>query len=321
MAENSPRLTFRELFQQYDQEEPEYVPLTNDLLFHKVFTGNREALACLLCSLLDLKREEVQSVEVLSPAQYGEAANSRQTILDLRVRLNENRFILVEVQVKRFPAWTNRTLVYTCRQIAEQVKGKDFDYDSLPQVVQISIMCHTLFPDHKRFYTEYSLKDETGYEFSDRMKFLVMDLTAIEMATEKDRKQGLVEWAKAFSAETWDEVEKVDTPGIQEVKEYMTFIMSQPTERDRIIERQFAIWDHNTLVKDAERRGLQQGIEKGEKLGIEKGEKLGEQRANAIRDEVDKERVRRMRLKGMDPEAIAGLMALSIETVHQWLEE
>ena len=52
----------------------------------------------------------------------------------------------------------------------------------------------------------------------------------------------------------------------------MTFIMSQPTERDKIFARQMAIWDHNSLISDAEQRGLAQGIEQGRQEGLQEGE-------------------------------------------------
>ena len=55
----------------------------------------------------------------------------------MKVHLNDQKYILVEMQVRKFENWTNRTVVYTCRQVADQANG-DFDYGKLEPVVQIS---------------------------------------------------------------------------------------------------------------------------------------------------------------------------------------
>ena len=75
-------------------------------------------------------------------------------------------------------------------------------------VIQISIMDHSLFPDHKKFFNEYIPRDKEGYPYTDKLKFLVMDLTQIEEASQEQKDQGLVEWAKAFRANSWEEVNR-----------------------------------------------------------------------------------------------------------------
>lgn len=50
-------------------QEPEYVALTNDLLFHMVFTMNELALKSLLSSLLSMPEEQIQKIEILNPMQ------------------------------------------------------------------------------------------------------------------------------------------------------------------------------------------------------------------------------------------------------------
>ena len=182
-----------------------------------------------------------------------------------------------------------------------------------------------------------------------------MDLTARELATERDKKQGLVEWGKAFSATTWEEVERVQAPGIQEVKKAMTFIMSQPTERERVFARQMAVWDMNTLLQDAERRGadqervkaeeaMQQEKKKAEKAVLQEKKKAEEavlqEKKKAEKAILEKKKaeeavfqekkkaedqqkmiVQRMHDRGAVPEEIAAIMNQDLNTVKQWLLE
>ena len=177
------------------EQSLEYIPLKNDFLFHMVFTRNQAALRSLLSALLGVPEVQIQQIQVLNPMQYSELNHSKLTVLDLKLHLSSGSYVLVELQVRRFSHWTNRTLVYTARQLADQVQG-DFEYDKLEPVILISIMDHTLFPEHRRFFSKYLLKDEEGWVYTDKLRFYVLDLTQIETATEEQKQQGLVEWAR-----------------------------------------------------------------------------------------------------------------------------
>ena len=243
-------------------QELEYVALTNDLLFHMVFTMNELALRSLLSSLLSMSEDQIQKIEILNPMQYNESFDTKLTVLDLKLHLNDNRFVLVEMQVRRFDYWTNRTLLYACRSIVEQSRGEGFKYDDLQSVIQIAIMDHTLFPDHKRFFTKYELQDNEGYAFSDKLQFYVLDLKAIDEAEEHEKENGLVDWAEAFSAKDWKTVGQIDNPGVKEAQKTMEVIMSEPTQRQLIIERKTALLDRQAELDSAEKKVRQEIYER-----------------------------------------------------------
>ena len=224
-----------------------YVSLTNDLLFHMVFTRNAEALKGLLSTLLNIPEADILRVEVLNPMQYSEVVDSKLTVLDLKVHMNDNTFVHVEMQVRKFEHWTNRTVGYACRQIADQIHG-DYDYSKLEPVIQISIMDYSLFPDHKRFFKGYYPQDDEGYPYTDKLQFFVMDLTQISQASQEQKDQGLVEWANAFKATSWEEVNQIQNSGVKEAAKTMQLIMSNPTEREMIRMRQDAQSDWTTTV-------------------------------------------------------------------------
>ena len=185
------------------EQELEYESLMNDVLFHMVFANNEKALRGLVSCLLNIPEADMGKIDVLNPMQYMDAKSSKLTVLDLRVHMADGRFVNIEMQVRRFEYWTNRSVVYSCRQITEQSNAEGFQYDSLEPVIQVAIMNHTLFEDHKRFFTRYQLQDNEGYPYSDKIQFYVMDLKAMDGATEEEKHQGLLEWAEAFSAKNW----------------------------------------------------------------------------------------------------------------------
>ena len=240
----------------------EYVSLKNDLLFHMVFTRNPLALKGLLSALLDIPESRFERVDVLNPMQYSEANDSKLTILDLKVHLNDNSFVLVEIQVRKFNYWTNRTLIYAARAISDQFEANS-NYKGLEPVIQISIMDYSLFPDHKKFFTKYVPRDEDGYVYTDKLRFYVLDLTQIGNAAAGQKDQGLVKWANAFKAKSWDEVNNLKDSGIKEAAKTMQLIMANPTEREWIRMRRDAEIDWRTQINAAESKGMAQGMAQG----------------------------------------------------------
>ena len=238
------------------ENQTAFVELTNDLLFHMVFTKNEKALKGLLSSLLDIPEAEILTVDVLNPMQYNESIDTKQTILDLKLHLNSNRYVLVEMQVREFDYWTNRILIYGCRQINDQT-SKKYAYRDLQPVVQISIMKYPLFTKHKRFYTEYKIQDKEGQALTDMLSFRVLDLSSIpdDQSTEKEQNKGLVDWANAFTAPDWVTLQQIDNPSVKEAGKTMELIMKNPTERQLIWDRQMALWDYDSQLDSAERRG------------------------------------------------------------------
>ncbi|MBQ8162405.1 MAG: Rpn family recombination-promoting nuclease/putative transposase [Clostridia bacterium] len=256
----------------------DYVNLTNDLMFHMVFTKNKKALKGLLSCLLKIPKEEILDIVILNPIQYNESINTKTTILDLKLYLNNNRYVLVEMQVRDFEYWTNRILIYGCRQINDQANGTNA-YMTLEPVIQISIMKHSLFPARKRFYSEYRIQDNEGQVLTDKLSFAVLDLSSIPDAkTVKPEEKELVDWANAFIAPDWKTLMTIDNESVKEAVRTMEMIMKNPAERQLIWDHQMALWDFESQMDSAERRGKEQGIAIGEARGKEQGIAIGEAR-------------------------------------------
>ena len=134
--------------------------------------------------------------------------------------------------------------------------------DGLQSVIQIAIMDYTLFPEHRRFFTKYVLQDDEVYRFSDKLQFYVMDLTAKEDAEEDEKANGLVDWAEAFTAKSWEKVGQIDNPSVKEAQKTMEVIMSEPTQRQLIIDRKTALLDRQAELDDAKRKGQQEAYER-----------------------------------------------------------
>ena len=194
------------IFDDVPTSGPLVVPMTNDYLFRAMLQRNEKILRGLLCSLLSLKQEQIQSVHIENPIELGESIDDKSFILDILVVLNDNSLINLEMQVVNEHNWIERSLSYLCRTFDNLCK-KD-GYLKVMPVHQIGILNFELFSDNPEFYGEYGfINRRTHRVYSDKIKLSVLDLTQIDRATEKDKENELDYWAKLFKSRTWEELQ------------------------------------------------------------------------------------------------------------------
>ena len=180
--------------------------MTNDVLFHLLFETNPTALRGLICSLLNLEDCDIHSIEVKNPIEFGKTVFSKGFILDLKLLLNNNTCINVEMQVLKSKNWTERSLSYLCRSYDKLNVGED--YFEANTAIHIGILDYDLFPeDEARFYTTYHLADDITHKiYTGKFRLSVLYLNHVDKATDEDIACHLDYWAKFFKATTWEDL-------------------------------------------------------------------------------------------------------------------
>ena len=178
--------------------------LTNDSMFKVVLQTDETILCALLCSLLDLTPGDIHSIVITNPFVPGATIEDKDTILDIRLILNGDRLINLEIQIKNKGDWPERSLCYLCRAFDNPQKGAS--YLNVTPAHHIGILNFSLPHVQKEFYSHYLMINEKTHEiFSDKLRLSVLNLTQAGLATEHDRQSGLTRWAAAFKARTWEE--------------------------------------------------------------------------------------------------------------------
>ena len=90
---------------------------------------------------------------ILNPIELGKSIEAKDFILDIRVLLNDNTLINLELQVINYGNWPERSLGYLCRSYDHLNRGED--YRDTKQVIQISFLDFTLFKEKPEFVAEY----------------------------------------------------------------------------------------------------------------------------------------------------------------------
>ncbi len=98
--------------------------LKSDLLFHVVMQQQPEALIGLICALKGIDRALVKDIRVENPIDISVA--QKETVMDLKLILNTNEIINIELQMYFDKYWNNRSILYLCRAFDCLKDGEDY---------------------------------------------------------------------------------------------------------------------------------------------------------------------------------------------------
>ena len=296
-----------EILQEINGEEEVEYGLINDYMFRAVFQTSEEALKGLLSALLYIPEEEILSCVICNPIILGDAIDEKTCILDIRVLLNGNKQINLEMQMGSVENWTDRSVFYLCRMFTDMKKG--LDYTQTKPSIHIGIMMKSPVPEDAAFYNEYALKNRrTGYEFTGKIALHVLDLSCLEQVTEEERDSALYYWACVFKAKTWKEVLAMAEQSESIKKAVVTLRELSEDEKIRLQcearERYQMDWQSS----------MRTSREKGREEGRESGRKEGElQKAHDVAEALLEE--------GMEIEKIAKIVGMEVNVIREWITE
>ena len=182
--------------------------MTNDYMFRMVLQSNNNVLKGIISSMMHVPSDTITTVEIANPIELGKYIEDKDYVLDIKVKLNDNSIINLEMQVADLGNWQNRSLSYLCRTFENVQKGED--YNSVMPVTHIGFLDYDLFPEEKEFYSKNMLQNvKTGTIYNRNFCLRVLSLNQIELATEEDKKWHIDEWARLFKATTWEELKMI----------------------------------------------------------------------------------------------------------------
>ena len=173
------------------------VKLTNNYAFQKIFK-NTKIVKGFLMALLDLKEYEIKKIEITDPFTLGKNNEEKEGILDIKLILNQNRKINIEMQNTYQDDWTERSLFYNCRMFTDGFQ-KGHPYGELPPCIHVGILSFNQMIS-PNYYHKISLMDEKTKEiYSRKFQFHMLELKKLENVKEKQKRKPLYQWAKTDS--------------------------------------------------------------------------------------------------------------------------
>ena len=236
--------------------------MTNNYMFRYILQENEKVLKGLVSSLLHLNPENIKTIEIKNPIDLSGDVTGKEFILDIKVMLNDDTLINLEMQVLNEHNWPERSLSYLCRAYDQLYRGQKYE-EALP-VVHIGFLDFTLHPSNPEFYATYKMLNIKNHlVYSDKFRLSVVNLKCIELATEEDKAYKIDYWAAIFKAETWEEIRMLakENEYLQEAASSLYVANADEIVRQQCIARE-----------DAERRERTL-----ERLVMQKQEKIEEQ--------------------------------------------
>ena len=191
--------------------------LMSDMMFHYVMQNSKNALIGLVCALKGLSTNDVQDILVENPIDLNSAG--KETIMDIKLTLNNNEILNVELQVYPDKYWISRSIIYLCR--AYDSIGSGDNYSLVKPTTLFCITDQELIPNAEaEFYAKYRLTNIKNHHlYTDKFGINMLQLNHTGLATQEDISNNLVYWANLFKATTWEEFKNLakNHPDIEEV--------------------------------------------------------------------------------------------------------
>lgn len=225
-----------------------------DFAFKEIMMNN-DARIGFLSAVLNLNPDDIKETQILNTNLRKLHKEDKQGILDVRILMNNNTEIDIEIQLSELKVWADRSLFYLSKMYAEQIEEGQ-SYDVFKRCVSISILDFTLFHDTDEFYSCFHLREDTRHTiFTDKMEFHVLELTKLPKELKEDTSDMLL-WAKFISAEKEEEFTMLATKNsyINSAYEQLQVISQDKQKRLEYEAREKAIRDYNQMMLEAEAR-------------------------------------------------------------------
>lgn len=195
----------------------------------------------------------------------GENKEEKEGILDIKLILNQNRKINIEMQNTYQDDWTERSLFYNCRMFTDGFQ-KGHPYGEIPPCIHVGILNFNQMIS-PNYYHKVSLMDEKTKEvYSRKFQFHMIELKKLENVKERQKKKPLYRWAKMIAAQTWEELEQESRGNkyMERALEEMIKISQDEKERYLYLREEMAESDRVSQIESAQRLGRKEGKKEGE---------------------------------------------------------
>ena len=296
-----------------------------DFAFKKIFGSeeSRDILLSFLNAILDLQSPHlIQEVEIIDPYLAPKIQGMKDTYVDVRVRDEQGRSYIIEMQVLNVDGFEKRVLYNACKSYAGQLDVAD-RYHLLTDVVAVTITNFIMFKDRADIVSNFKLRADDGDLYGEDLQLVFAELPKFDR-NETELLTVLDKWF--YFLKHADDLRVVpqaleSDPAIRHALAIANRAGLTPEEIDAQERREMFIQDQRGALTKALSQGLEQGLAKGKAEGkvegkaegiaegIEKGIEKGKQE--------EKLNIAHSLLSLMDDDAIAKITGLSIENVRQ----
>ena len=251
----------------------------NDIFFKNLFSkvGNEDMLKELLEEITKVKikeievQKEVELSKMNTKEKYGK--------LDLRVIVNKNIIVIIEMQLNDTCNMEKRAMYYAGKVIGSSLKIKE-TYDKIKDIYVISILNYEMTRLKKYCTDTVTVENEyRNYEMIKGIKYFFIELPKFRKQIQVPETK-LEQWLAFIDYENKElinmAIEKNEL--VKKAQKDYEYLTGDAATRRLQELREKAILDENSAYET----GVKRGKKEGERIGEVRGRKLGEAHGKAI---------------------------------------
>ena len=267
-----------------------------DYAFKEIMMDEKARIG-FLSAMLKLNPEDIKETQVLNTNLRKQSEKEKLGILDVRILMNNNIEIDIEIQLAAMNIWADRALFYLAKMYTEQISAGE-DYTIFKKCVSISVLDFKLFEHEPEFYSCFHIREDSrNFLYTDKMEFHVLELPKLPKELKEDSSD-IELWGKFISAERKEDFDMLAEKNmyIGSAYQYLQVISQDEEKRLEYEARAKAIRDYNQVMLEAEQRGRAKGREEGREEGEAQGRSEGKIEgiqiliADHIEEEIPKEK-------------------------------
>ena len=228
---------------------------------------NEKARIGFLSAIQKLNPTDIKNSQILNTNLRKIHEEEKQGILDVRILLNNDMEIDIEIQLATLNVWADRSLFYISKMYTEQISAGQ-DYTVFKKCVNISILDFILFSKEQEFYSCFHILEDTRHTlYTDKMEFHVLELPKLPKEL-KEESNNILLWAKFINSERKEDFVMLaeKNPYIKSAYQQLQLISQDKEKRLEYEAREKTIRDHNQLLLEAEQRGKEKGEQQGREI-------------------------------------------------------
>ena len=246
------------------------INILNDYFVRYLFSSkdsNFILLDFINSTMIDANMKTFRSLEILTPFNYKENYQNKETIVDVKCITQNGTVVIIEIQLQGNSKFPERILYYWASNYSKLLKQGE-KYDALTPVISINLLNFNL-DNNAAIHSCYMIYDTNN-------KRLLTDHLQIHIIELKKFKYNLLDkdldcWLKFFTIKEKDNKEVImselvkEKPIMEEVqKRYNNFIKDKlmMNEYDK---RQAYLYGNQIMLEEERRLGIEEGIEQGKR--------------------------------------------------------
>ena len=232
-----------------------------DFAFKEIMMDEQARIG-FLSAILKLNPSDIRNTQILNTNLRKLHDNEKQGILDVRILMNDDTEIDIEIQLSILNVWADRALFYLAKMYTEQINSGE-DYTIFKKCVSISILDFELFKDTPEFYSCFHIREDTRHAiYTDKMEFHVLELPKLPKELREDSND-IELWGKFISAERKEEFDVLAEKNtyIDSAYQHLQLISQDKQKRMEYEAREKAVRDYNQGLLEAREAGKIEGRE------------------------------------------------------------